>query len=46
MEILERIKVVNNPNLIKIYDLVHTESGLQIFMEKCPRGDLKTYLDQ
>lgn len=45
LDILERIKGVDNPNLIKIYDLVSTESELQIFMELCTK-DLKSYLVQ
>jgi len=42
-EILNKLKDVNNPNLVRIYDIIpiNEKKELYIIMEKCLGGDLK-----
>jgi len=34
------IKNVDNPNLIKVYDIDYSSEEIKIYMEKCAKGDL------
>ena len=34
------LKNIENPNLIKIYDIEYSSKEIKIYMEKCAKGDL------
>jgi serine/threonine protein kinase len=40
MEIMNLLKNIENPNLIKIYDIEYSSKEIKIYMEKCAKGDL------
>ncbi len=40
MEIMNLLKNIENPNLIKVYDIEYSSMEIKIYMEKCAKGDL------
>ena len=40
MEIMNLLKNIENPNLIKVYDIEYNNKEINIYMEKCAKGDL------
>jgi serine/threonine-protein kinase ULK/ATG1 len=41
---ISTLKLIDHPNIIKLYDVIKTESHMNLIMEYCELGDLSKYL--